>query len=163
MPPQKRGSSRQDYATPENFIRAVEARFGKLDLDLAAHENNHVTPRYYGPGGLHSDSLYVEWPLQGNLWLNPPYSGITPWAKKCAHSAARPDNQAYIFFLVPASVGSNWFADYVHDKAYVLALQGRLHFDRLHPKWGYPKDCILAVYGPRYRPAFTVWDWEKDA
>jgi phage N-6-adenine-methyltransferase len=162
MPPQKRGQSKQDYATPSNFIKAVEARFGKLELDLAAHQDNHVTPRYYGPGGIYPDSLAVDWPTTGNLWLNPPFDNITPWVKKCYANTERSSSRAYIHLLVPASVGANWFADYVHEKAYVLALQGRLHFDRLHPKWGYPKDCILAVYGPGYRPAFTVWNWEKD-
>jgi phage N-6-adenine-methyltransferase len=161
MPKQKPGRSRQDYQTPRQFIDAVEDRFGSLDLDLAAHQGNHITPRYYGPGGLVPDSLAVEWPLTGNLWLNPEFGYITPWAKKCYESKQRPNNQAYIFFLVPASVGSDWYAEWVHDKAYVLALNGRIPFDPARPTWGYPKDCILAVFGPRYLPGFTIWNWRK--
>jgi phage N-6-adenine-methyltransferase len=163
MPQQKPGRSKQDYSTPANFLRAVENRFGKIALDLAAHQSNHVVPRYYGSGGLYPDSLTAEWPLSNNLWLNPPFTNITPWARKCYESIMRPSSAACILFLVPASVGSNWFADWVHDKAYVLALKGRLCFDKLHPSWGFPKDCMLCVYASYYVPTFSVWDWKKDS
>lgn len=58
--------------------------------------------------------------------------------------------------LVPASVGSRWFAEHVHGWARVLALSGRLSFDGIAP---FPKDLILAVYGEP--PGFDVWDWRQ--
>lgn len=39
-PIQKPGRSKQDYGTPWEFIRAVERRWGKLHVDLAAHSEN---------------------------------------------------------------------------------------------------------------------------
>ena len=64
-----------------------------------------------------------------------------------------------ILLLVPASIGANWFAEHVHQRAYVLALQGRLTFDG-HTQ-SFPKDLILAVYG--WGPGFGVWSWRDDA
>ena len=50
-----RGSSRQDWGTPPEFLDAVRARFGALDWDLAAHRKNAVSARYLGPGSHYSD------------------------------------------------------------------------------------------------------------
>jgi phage N-6-adenine-methyltransferase len=146
-----RGSSEQNYETPAEFIRAVERRFGPLKVDLAATAVNTKAPKYITP---EQDSLLVPWPSSGLLWLNPPFSNITPWAKKCVENSTIFHPTSKILLLVPASVGSNWFRDYVHKKALVLFLNGRISFDGKNP---YPKDCILVVY--RYRPEYQIWTW----
>jgi phage N-6-adenine-methyltransferase len=151
-PVQKPGRSKQDYATPWTFIRAVERHWGKLDFDLAAtQENSRCGAQFFSPK---DDSLLLSWTgIKGNLWLNPPYGDIEPWAKKCAMACVGIDR---LFFLVPASVGSEWYAKWVHPYALVLALRPRLSFDEKNP---YPKDCILAVYGER--PDFRLWKWNE--
>jgi phage N-6-adenine-methyltransferase len=151
-PAQKRGKSKQDYGTPPEFLVAVTRLYGPIAFDLAAHEGNHVVPDYFAPK---HDSLKQEWSaLDGNLWLNPPFANIEPWASKCAETELR--TGARILFLVPAAVGSNWFRDHVHRKALVIGLNGRLKFDGVH---GYPKDCALCVFGES--PGFKVWDWRR--
>jgi phage N-6-adenine-methyltransferase len=176
MPAQKPGKSKQDYRTPDNFIEEVKLKFGPLFHDLAAHrENSQCGHHYWGPDsdsfaydgktrvdGHVEDSLAVDWnrlkvPDGEWCWLNPPFSKIAPWAKKCAESTIP------ILFLVPAAVGANWFRDYVHGTAYVYALNGRLDFNVGGP---YPKDCMLCVYDtPGLRqdgPGFTVWNWRNE-
>jgi phage N-6-adenine-methyltransferase len=159
MPLQKPGKSKQDYATPMEFIRAVEGRFGTLRHDLAAHEGNHRCETFFSP---EQNSLVQPWAQlfpEGNLWLNPPYSDIGPWAKKCAEESIK--RGGLILFLTPASIGSEWFADHVEGKALVLGLRPRLSFDGKNP---YPKDCILSVYGidVLHRPlrGFETWRWK---
>lgn len=147
----KRHQSKQDYGTPKIFIEAVEKRFGKLSWDLAADKTNHKAACWL------DDAFGSDWyHLSGILWLNPPFNDITPWARKCAEEAKLGAN---ILLLTPASIGSNWFRDYVWGKAKVLALCGRLTFEpETQP---YPKDCILSIYNPREgldRP-FEIWDW----
>lgn len=144
-----RYKSRQDWATPTDFITAVEKRFGKIDFDLAASAENTKHEHYFDES---DDALDQCWHLGGNLWLNPPFGKIAPWAKKCAEEAAL---GAKILFLTPASIGSNWFRDYVFGKAQVLALNGRLTF--IGATTPFPKDCILSAYG--YPPGFEVWNW----
>ena len=155
-PMQKPGSSRQDFGTPRPFLDAVEWRFGKIAVDLAAHEGNHVCERYFGSGGDAPDSLTHPWPVDsgGPLWLNPEFGNIAPWVAKCA--AYR--GSRTILVLTPASIGTNWFADCVHRKAIVLGLSGRLSFDGKAP---YPKDLMLSVYAPSGANHFDVWDWRK--
>jgi hypothetical protein len=76
--------------------------------------------------------------------------------------------------LIPAGVGSNWWRDYVHNKAMVLLLNGRITFGGCppNPKTGkvdaYPKDCALLLYSPENKfyidhgdAAYDVWSWAK--
>lgn len=160
-----RGESKQDYQTDPDFIRAVVARFNVLDFDLAAtSENSQCGEMHFGPGSkVATDALTTTWDgLDGNLWLNPPYGEIPKWAKKCAEY--RGDGR--IFFLVPASVGSKWFADLVHPFAHTYLLTGRLRF--VGEKFDFPKDCMLNVFLRRgcaidrefTRGAIELWRWK---
>lgn len=126
-----RGSSKQTYATPDDFISAVEKRFGPISFDLACEKE---TMRGEGGFTKEEDSLAMDWTKpKGNLWLNPPFDDIGKWAKKCSEY----QGDGKIMFLVPASVGSNWFRDFVYAKSLVIFLNGRLTFKGC--KDSYPK------------------------
>jgi phage N-6-adenine-methyltransferase len=149
MPVQKPGRSVQEVETPHAFMQAVERRFGKMDFDLAATPGNEKAFRYFHEG---HNALDQDWSkLEGNLWLNPPYGDIEPWAKKCASYRLG----MRIFLLTPASVGSNWFQDYIWGNALVLALNPRLTF--VGHTQSYPKDLILNCFIGKY--GFEPWRW----
>ena len=153
-PTVKRHKSKQDYATPWEFITPCRRRFGDITWDLAATIENAKAPKYYALPQF--DSLQQPWhEHRGVLWLNPPFNDIAPWAAKCAAESAL---GARILFLTPASIGSNWFRDHVHGKARVLALNGRITF--LGADDPYPKDCILSVFGCE-QSGFDVWSWKE--
>lgn len=154
-PSVKRGQSKQDYATPLDFIKVVEKRFGPIAFDLAASAENHKGGGYFTK---EMDSLQQHWhELPGLLWLNPPFDNIAPWAKKCAEESVRGAN---ILLLVPASIGSNWFREHVYEYGRIIALNGRIHFDPEKPTWPYPKDCILVHY-PSQSIALEIWRWKE--
>lgn len=149
-----RGKSKQDVETPPIFIRAIVAKFGLLSFDLAASPHNAKNPNYFTK---EQNSLIQPWhELRGLLWLNPEFDPIGPWVEKCAKEAAL---GAKILCLTPASVGSNWFRDFVHKKALVLALNGRITF--VGSTDPYPKDLMISAYG--FTPGFDVWKWTDDA
>lgn len=160
-----RGNSKQDYRTPVDFLEAVRLNFGSIDFDLAAHHGNHITPKWFGPGGIREDTLALD-PTKifadpslvfeayhETFFLNPPYDDIRPWAEWCSRAILRPRQR--VLLLVPASVGSNWYADYVHNRSGVRLLRPRLSFDGKNP---FPKDCLLAAYGEM--PSVTCWKWK---
>ncbi len=156
MPAQQPGRSKQDYETPPDFLRAVEARYGRLHVDLAARDDNAKAPRWITPA---RDSLSVPWRVafpRARAWLNPEYADIEPWAEKCAAETQQPG--LWIFLLVPASVGSRWYRQHVHGVALVRPLATRLTFVGADDP--YPKDLILAVYG--FGAGFDPWDWQAD-
>lgn len=151
-PKNNRGASRQDYHTPNEFILAVEKRFGNITFDLAANEFNCKADKWFN---IEQNSLLQDWDLiDGNLWLNPPFSDIAPWANKCARNC---NPRSTILFLTPASIGSNWFCENVYNHALVLALSPRLCFDGKNP---FPKDCILSVFSSKITPGFECWRWK---
>lgn len=167
VPEQKPGRSKQNYATPSEFRCAIVDRFGFPYIDLAADSSNYFSSEGIYIGEL-NDSLSpdISWEqLIGKdrvAWLNPPYSTIGPWVKKCAEYAAasNTESQGEIVVLVPAAVGSNWFRDYVWGKANIYFLNGRIQFEGTDGP--YPKDLMVLSYerlGPG--PRTYVWDWKK--
>ena len=157
MPAQKPHRSKQDYQTPPEFLAAVRAKFGALEFDLAASPENAACARFYTEA---DNSLVQTWPHStgwagGWNWLNPPFADIAPWVKKASQEGAR------TLVLIPASVGANWWRDWVHEKAVVYFLNGRIRF--VGAKDLYPKDCALLQYGAYGdEPDYSIWTWPKD-
>lgn len=153
MPKQSRTTSRQDYETPPELLAAVERRFGRLHVDLAARADNAKAPIFAPP---ERDSLSLSWAREfagKRCWLNPPFANIDPWAEKCASASSA---GLHIVMLTPASIGANWFAEHVHGKAVVLALSPRITF--VGATDPYPKDCMLSIFGLGVA-GFDVWRW----
>ena len=166
MPAQKPGKSEQVVATPWELIDAVEKRFKRLCFDLAATHGNvkvrfpsrgkTIDQSYFNRG---QDSLSQEWfRLKGNLWLNPPFGDIAPWAKKCAATGLSNHGLA-VLFLIPASVGSNWWAEHVDKKADVYFLSPRVTF--VGHSSSYPKDLALCRYHRGTKGLYECWRWKN--
>jgi phage N-6-adenine-methyltransferase len=138
-PVQKPGRSKQDYATPRDFIDAVVKRFGPIAWDLAASVENTVAPCFFDEA---RNSLIQDWSaLGGLLWCNPPFADLEPWAAQCNRVKYR---HGWTLLLVPASTGAYWYQSRLVQSAYVLDLAPRLSFDGIAP---YPKDLTLACFG----------------
>lgn len=156
MPRQRPGKSEQTVETPPEFLAAV---LQKLDIeefaiDLAATRENSKGRQFVA--GADPSRPATNWtrsiPIGEYAWLNPPYSDIRPWVQK-AYECQRP-----VVVLVPASVGSNWWRDWVHEKALVLFLNGRIQF--VGHTAGYPKDLALLLYGTGIEPGYDIWRWK---
>ncbi len=151
--------SKQDYATPQTFIDAVVRDWclgEAFSFDLAATKENAKATDYFTT---EVNSLLVNWhAFKGLMWLNPPFSLITPWAKKCSDESIL---GARIAMLVPASVDSNWWAHHVHKKAAVRFVSPRIAFDGTDP---YPKPLALLLYGDWHlteeKEWYAPWRWK---
>jgi phage N-6-adenine-methyltransferase len=163
IPAQKPGRSKQDYGTPKELLNAVRKRLRieNFFLDIAASADNAVCDNYLTE---ENDALspvydwlsadhpyYQEW-----AWLNPPYSNIEPWVMKASQQARKGAN---IVMLVPASVGANWWAEWVAPYAYQTHLNGRLKFVGCEDF--YPKDCSLLLYTPWGFTGHEIWTWQN--
>lgn len=174
-----RSNSSGDIWTPQVFIEAVERKFGKLTVDLAASAANTKAPIYidetvdaleqgWNPISWRGLASIPDGPLYraaGPLcWLNPPFSNITPWTRKCA---AEWKLGVEILLLTPASVGANWYWDFVEPYAQVYSV-GRMVFDNCFNKDGervttaYPKDLLLSHYNPgKHGNRMYRWNWKQ--
>jgi hypothetical protein len=165
MARQSTGSgSKQDYGTPPEFLRAVKERLciTQFAWDLAADATNTVVSnevvqvyeqkRYFDEK---DNSLVQDWhKINGWLWLNPPFTDITPWVRKAHEERIR---GARIAVLVPLSF-AEWWDYWVDDKAYVLMLAGRLQF--VGATASYPKECALLLYTPEGQRGYELWRWK---
>jgi DNA (cytosine-5)-methyltransferase 1 len=154
MPQQKPGRSEQVVATPPEFLSAVKnrLRITEFAYDLAASAENSVAPRYFDE---ETNALSQDWyTIEGWLWLNPPYSNIEPWVAK---AAAESRFGAQIAMLVPASVGANWWRDYVRKTAYITFLNNRIKF--VGHEHLYPKDLALLLYTKYLQGGDCMWRW----
>lgn len=167
-PAQKPGKSKQDFSTPPEFLAALKSRLHikRFWCDLAASKENAVAEWYY----TEQDNALVQcWnseecgffrPKFGQEWgfCNPPFAHIEPWVEKAAKESW---NGAQVAMLVPASVGSNWWAHWVEPYAYQSFLNGRLAFMPDKPKWLYPKDCAVLLYHPWGFTGHEIWHWRN--
>jgi hypothetical protein len=161
--PRSKYDTEQSVGTPWEFIDAVETRFGHLWFDLAADAVNHkirnglqTMKPYFDEADDSFSKPWAEIFPRGNLWLNPTFRNAAEWAEKCAHETRR--RHGFILTLWPASVGSNWYDDYVKDNAFSLGLRPRVRFIG-HPH-AYPKDLMLSVFGFGLR-GFDTWRWKE--
>lgn len=156
-----RGASKQDYRTPTAFLDALKHRLGidGFTIDLAASEENKVAPLWYDTT---TNALLPEhpWTVDGKGWsfCNPPYADITPWVEKAFFEMM--DEGANVAMLVPASVGSNWWANWVHNVAHTLFLNGRITFEGATDP--YPRDLAILLYSPMMNGSYGIWRWSEE-
>lgn len=158
IPEQKPGRSVQDVGTPDWLVKVIEQTWGKIALDAAASHENHVAIPYYTEA---DNGLLQSWyvPAGCIVFINPPFGNCREWTQ-AAHASAHFFGRTVVM-LVPASVGSNWWADHVDQKASVYFIRPRLVFKgHTDP---YPKDLALLVYGeqPGYKCVYVTKDTLK--
>jgi phage N-6-adenine-methyltransferase len=155
---QKPGKSKQDWQTPPELLTAIKDRLDidEFVVDLAASDTNAVAPIYYTKDNSALDRG-VYWCFDGYAWCNPPYANIEPWVRKAAEATEEyPTN---IVMLVPSSVGSNWWKEWVRPYAYVTHLNGRIKF--VGATDYYPKDCSILLYTPWGFKGEEIWSWQE--
>ena len=150
-----RGSSNQEYGTPPEVIAAVEKRFGRIVHDLAASQENAVCDTFWSKEDNALEHDWLKLLPTGNLWLNCPYADIAPWAMRAAGCWQR---KGFLFLLVPASVDSNWWRDFVEGRAYTIAMSPRIKF--VGADQGYPKAICVAIYGYGIVGTGPQWRWD---
>lgn len=143
--------SKQDYLTPDEFLHAVEGRFGKLRFDLAANDGQEVfsLPHFTQA----QDALRQRWPLNKLCWLNPPFKVLEPWIEKCAEFGQRGGR---VIVLLPASIGTEWFRN-SYRETLVVGIGPRLTFKGCPTT--YPKDLMLMIWG--LECGFESWRWDE--
>ncbi|HDR2528497.1 TPA: phage N-6-adenine-methyltransferase [Enterobacter ludwigii] len=114
------------WRTPPSLFASLDAEFC-FQLDAAAAPNNALCRKFITA---EQNTLETPWAnylsIPGYVWLNPPYSDITPFVKKAAAESA---NQIGTVMLVPADTSVGWFKEAIQTASEVrLITAGRLAF-----------------------------------
>jgi hypothetical protein len=169
MPAQKPAESKQDYETPDDFIRAVELKFGDIDFDLAADTKTCKVGRIAAPrplsqyfyskedDSLNPDNSWAE--PKGYIaqvrWLNPEFGQLEAFTARCAEVRGLP---SWTVLLAPAGIGTRWFERNVLGKAMVWGVPRFAFVGETHT---YPKDLMVAAFGYGVS-GLGFWDWRAD-
>lgn len=137
------------WRTPSALFASLDAEFC-FQLDAAAAPHNALCRKFITA---EQNTLETPWAdylnVPGYVWLNPPYSDITPFVKKAASESA---NQIGTVMLVPADTSVGWFKEAIQTASEVRFITaGRLAF--INPVTGKPvsgnnKGSMLIIWRP---------------
>lgn len=137
------------WRTPPALFASLDAEFC-FQLDAAAAPHNALSRKFITA---EQNTLETPWAdymsIPGYVWLNPPYSDITPFVKK---AAAESNNQIGTVMLVPADTSVGWFKEAIQTASEVRFITaGRLAF--INPVTGKPvsgnnKGSLLIIWRP---------------
>lgn len=158
-------SALQSYRTPPEFLDAVQRKFDTtIAFDLACTAEDKVAP--HGFEHPTHDALASAWPtIDGRFaaWCNPPFAKAGSFARVAAESP-----HCRTLMLIPASVGTRWWAEHVDGRALVVMLRPRIVFlqpdgtpcvDKEGREVGINRDCALLAYG--WTPGYVCADWRE--
>ena len=151
------------WRTPPALFASLDAEFC-FQLDAAAAPHNALCRKFITA---EQNTLETPWSdylsIPGYVWLNPPYSNITPFFKK---AAAESDNQIGTVMLVPADTSVGWFKEAIQTASEVRFITaGRLAF--INPVTGKPvsgnnKGSMLIIWRPYPRTHCHFATVERD-
>ncbi|HBR1406353.1 TPA: phage N-6-adenine-methyltransferase [Klebsiella pneumoniae] len=152
------------WRTPPALFACLNAEFC-FQLDAAAAAHNALCRRFITA---EQNTLETPWAdylsIPGYVWLNPPYSDITPFVKK---AVAESSNQIGTVMLVPADTSVGWFKEAIQTASEVRFITaGRLAF--INPVTGKPvsgnnKGSMLIIWHPYPRTHCHFSTVERDA
>ncbi|EMR2388877.1 phage N-6-adenine-methyltransferase [Klebsiella pneumoniae] len=152
------------WRTPPALFACLNAEFC-FQLDAAAAAHNALCRKFITA---EQNTLETPWDdylsIPGYVWLNPPYSDITPFVKKAAAESA---NQIGTVMLVPADTSVGWFKEAIQTASEVRFITaGRLAF--INPVTGNPvsgnnKGSMLIIWHPYPRTHCHFSTVERDA
>ncbi|HBZ3644232.1 phage N-6-adenine-methyltransferase [Klebsiella pneumoniae] len=152
------------WRTPPALFACLNAEFC-FQLDAAAAAHNALCRKFITA---EQNTLETPWAdylsIPGYVWLNPPYSDITPFVKKAATESA---NQIGTVMLVPADTSVGWFKEAIQTASEVRFITaGRLAF--INPVTGKPvsgnnKGSMVIIWHPYPRTHCHFSTVERDA
>lgn len=117
-------STTDDWSTPEDVYRTLDAEFG-FDFD---------------PCPLHSnfDGLSMEWGRAN--FVNPPYSKIKDWSRKAYEEWKKGKT---VVMLVPSRTDTSYWHDYLMKAAEIRFIRGRLKFGNSKNSAPFPSAIVV--------------------
>ena len=131
-------SATEEWATPDDFFRALDAEF-HFTLDPCSTDDNAKCAKHYTKA---QDGLARDWTGE-RVFCNPPYGREMPkWIAKCAEHGMR---GGLAVMLIPARTDTRAFHDYIYHKAEIRFIRGRLKFGGVKNSAPFPS--MVVVFG----------------
>lgn len=116
-----------NYATPIKFYNKLNEEF-KFDYDPCPFKSEF-------------NGLETEW--NGNIYINPPYSGIEPFIKKGIEELKN-GNAKKCVYLIPVRSDTKYWNELIMEHAKEIRfVKGRLNFNESKSPAPFP--CVLVI------------------
>lgn len=109
------------WSTPSELVAWMESEYGDYDIDAASSKENAVCEKFYSK---ETNCLKRWWGSNKHIWLNPPYSNITPFVKKAIEQMEH-NNQ--IDILLPCDTSTGWFYEAQQRAAEIIWITGEVY------------------------------------
>jgi site-specific DNA-methyltransferase (adenine-specific) len=141
-------SGEGEWQTPKYLFDELNKEF-HFTVDAAATKENALCGKYWTK---EDDAFKQDWGKEV-IYLNPPYGrGVGKWVEKAYESSK---DGATVVMLLPVRSDTAWAFDYIHGKAEIRFIRGRL-------KFGHPDGTCNAAPFPSwvviFRPQSHFWD-----
>jgi phage N-6-adenine-methyltransferase len=155
-------SNSDEWETPWWLVNLLAEEFcvhGHFDLDPAATAKNAKGVSSFGK---ELNGLRQEW--WGNVFVNPPYSQIEQWTKKCYQEAY--NGNATVVLLAAARPDTRYWWDFSRHGE-VRFIKGRLKFidPSKDKQTGAPFPSAVVIFRKNFQrltPTTAYWDIPKD-
>lgn len=147
-----------EWETPQDLFDVLDKEF-KFQVDAACSNKNKKCDWYFKDSlnhdwigyGIDNGNLFLEGPLVGPFWLNPPYSKIAAFMKKAYEESLK---GATVVCLIPSRTDTKPWHDYIMKAHEIRFIKGRLRFVGPNCKGPAPfPSCIVVFRGSPY-PGF---------
>ena len=134
-------NSKDDWETPPYFFKLLDGLF-HFTLDPCASKENFKCVFYYTE---EDNGLKYSW--EGHtVFVNPPFSNIAPWVKKCYE-----EGQKYattVVMIIPSRTDTRYWHDYVMKAKEIWFCKGRVNFLRngIRPKNGATFPLAVVIF-----------------
>ncbi len=160
---------KRKYATPQPFFDRLNAVFGPFTLDPCAEPSTAKCELFFTED---DDGLSQDWG-EHNVFMNPPFgrhekackknckkkrckerghhidkdiSGTNDWVAKAWTASLK---GATVTGIVPSSMGTKWFHDYVMRATYLIIVEGRVSYLYEGESTGNPDfDTVVPIWTP---------------
>ena len=113
-------SKSYEWETPQEFFLELHREFD-FTLDPCATQENAKLPKYYTK---EENGLSKNWDGE-RVFMNPPYGReIARWVQKAYES------KALVVGLLPARTDTQWFHNWIYNKARIRFIKGRIKFSK---------------------------------
>ena len=114
-------SNSNEWETPQDLFDELDAEF-HFTLDPCATKENAKCERFYTKK---DDGIFQSWEDE-IVFMNPPYGReIGKWVERAYWASL---HGIVVVGLIPARTDTRYWHDYIHGKAEIRFIKGRLYF-----------------------------------
>jgi phage N-6-adenine-methyltransferase len=131
-------SNSDEWATPQDFYDMLNAQF-QFNLDPCATEENHKCKKYFT---IEDDGLKQDWSGY-TTFVNPPYSDIARWIKKCHDTIISINCESCVVALIPSRTDTKYWHEHVMKAGQIYFVRGRLKFGNAKNYAPFPSAVVV--------------------